>query len=67
MLCAEKLQRLMMASVLVLAGVLLSFGSIYGFILLGFTVVMIVIWAIIDFCPSIWLLTKIFGHCKNYS
>ena len=67
MMCAEKLQRLMMASVLVLAGVLLGFGSIYGFILLGFTVVMIVVWAITDFCPSIWALTKFFGHCKNHS
>ncbi len=66
MLCAEKLQRLMMAGVLLLAYFLISIGSIYGTILLAFTIVMIIIWAITDFCPSIWLLTKFFGHCKNY-
>jgi len=66
MLCAEKLQRLMMASVLLLAYFLMSIGSIYGMILVIFTIVMIVIWAITDFCPSIWILTKLFGHCKNY-
>ena len=66
MLCAEKLQRLMTASVLLLAYFLISIGSIYGTIILAFTIVMIVIWAITDFCPSIWLLTKLVGHCKNY-
>jgi len=66
MLCAEKLQRLMMAGVLLLAYFLISIGSIYGTILVLFTIGMIVIWAITDFCPSIWLLTKLVGHCKNY-
>lgn len=66
MLCAERLQRLMMASVLLIAYFLMSIGSGYGIALLLFAVVMIVIWAITDFCPSIWFFTKIFGHCKNY-
>lgn len=66
MLCAEKLQRLMMAIVVLIAYFLISIGSPYGTALLLFVVVMIVLWAITDFCPSIWLLTKLFGHCKNY-
>ena len=66
MLCAEKLQRLMLAGVLLVAYFLMSIGSIYGNILLFFVIGMIVVWAITDFCPSIWALTKFFGHCKNY-
>ncbi|MDD2383609.1 MAG: phosphoribosylaminoimidazole synthetase [Sulfurospirillaceae bacterium] len=66
MLCAEKLQRLMMAGVLIIAYFLMSIGSIYGNILLFFVIAMIVLWAITDFCPSIWTFSKLFGHCKNY-
>jgi len=65
MMCAEKLQRLMMAGVIALAWFLISMGSVYGSLLLGFVVVMIVVWAITDFCPSIWVLSKVFGRCKT--
>ncbi len=65
MMCAEKLQRLMMAGVIALSWFLISIGSVYGSILLGFVVVMIVVWAITDFCPSIWVLSKLFGRCKT--
>lgn len=64
MLCAEKLQRLLMAMVLFAACCLMSMGSLYGTILLGSVIAMIVIWAITDFCPSIWLFSKVVGHCK---
>lgn len=66
MMCAEKLQRLLMAVVLGIAYVLMSMGSVYGSILLGFVIAMIVVWAITDFCPSIWLLSKLFGRCKQH-
>lgn len=66
MLCAEKLQRLMMAGVLIIAYFLMSIGSVYGNILLFFVIAMIIVWAITDFCPSIWTFAKFFGHCKNY-
>ena len=66
MACAEKLQRIMMAAVLFVAWILMSMGSIYGSLLMGFVIAMIVVWAITDFCPSIWLLSKVFGHCKGY-
>ena len=65
MLCAEKLQRLVMAGVLLVAMYLMSIGSIYGTVLLSFVIGMIVIWAITDFCPSIWLFAKLFGTCKS--
>lgn len=65
MICAEKLQRLMMAGVIALAWFLISSGSVYGSFLLGFVVVMIVVWAITDFCPSIWVLSKLVGRCKS--
>jgi len=66
MMCAEKLQRLMMAAVLLIACCLMSVGSIYGTILLGFVIAMILVWAITDFCPSIWVFSKLVGHCKNH-
>ena len=66
MMCAEKLQRLLMAVVLGIAYGLMSMGSVYGSVLLGFVIAMIVLWAITDFCPSIWLFSKLFGHCKNH-
>jgi len=65
MICAEKLQRLMLAVVLFIACCLMSAGSVYGTMLLGFVIAMIIIWAITDFCPSIWLFTKLVGHCKR--
>jgi len=65
MMCAEKLQRFMMAAVLLIACCLMSVGSIYGTILLGFVIAMILLWAITDFCPSIWVFSKLVGHCKN--
>jgi len=65
MACAEKLQRLMMAGVLGIAWFLVSIGSVYGHALMGFVIVMVVVWAITDFCPSIWMLAKVFGRCKG--
>ena len=65
MICAEKLQRLMLAGVLALSWFLISVGSVYGFVLLGFVIAMIVIWAVTDFCPSIWVLSNLVGRCKS--
>jgi hypothetical protein len=30
-----------------------------------FVVAMIVVWAVTDFCPSLWAFGKIFGKCGN--
>lgn len=62
--CAERIQRLLMAFVLTISLFLVTAGSVYGLFLLGFVIVMILVWGVTDFCPSIWLLRKLIGSCK---
>ena len=64
-MCAEKIQRFLMAFVLLVAFYFMSIGSIVGIILQFFVIGMIIIWAITDFCPSLWIFGKIFGHCEK--
>jgi len=63
-MCAEKIQRFLMAIVLTISTILFFQGlSFYGMILQGFVILMILVWAIIDFCPSLWAFGKLFGKC----
>lgn len=65
-MCAEKIQRFLMAIVLTLSMVLFLQGfPLYGMILQGFVILMILVWAIADFCPSLWIFTKLFGKCSG--
>jgi hypothetical protein len=65
-MCAEKIQRLLMAIVLTISMVLFIQGfTLYGMILQGFVILMILIWAFVDFCPSIWVFSKLFGKCPT--
>ncbi|MDP1784513.1 MAG: phosphoribosylaminoimidazole synthetase [Sulfuricurvum sp.] len=65
-MCAEKIQRLLMAIVLTISMVLFTEGyTQYGMLLQGFVILMILVWAIKDFCPSIWIFTKFFGTCSK--
>ena len=64
-MCGEKLQRFLMATVLLVAFYFMSIGSIIGVVLQLFVVFMIVVWAITDFCPSIWIFNKLFGKCEK--
>jgi membrane-bound ClpP family serine protease len=64
-MCAERIQRLLMAIMLLLAFYLMSVGSVFGMVLQLFIIAMIVIWAITDFCPSLWAFGKMFGNCKK--
>lgn len=64
-MCGEKLQRFLMATVLLVAFYFMSIGSIIGVVLQLFVVFMIVVWAITDFCPSIWMFNKLFGKCEK--
>jgi multisubunit Na+/H+ antiporter MnhE subunit len=65
-MCAEKIQRLLMAIVLTISMVLFFQGFIaYGMILQGFVIAMIIVWALYDFCPSLWAFSKIFGKCPT--
>ena len=54
-----------MAIMLLVAYYFMSIGSVIGDILQLFIVAMIVIWAITDFCPSLWFFGKVFGPCKK--
>jgi hypothetical protein len=67
-MCAEKIQRFLMAIVLTVALVLMAMGPGfigYGVILQTFVILMVIVWAVTDFCPSIWLFKKLFGSCYD--
>ena len=62
--CAERVQRLMMSVFLLIILGLLSKGySLAALILIAFMSIMLFIYFIFDFCPSTWMLSKIFGSC----
>ncbi|NPA11798.1 MAG: phosphoribosylaminoimidazole synthetase [Epsilonproteobacteria bacterium] len=64
MMCAERVQRLMMSIFLLVILALLAKGySLVGLGMLAFMSVMLFIHFIFDFCPSTVILTKIFGSC----
>ena len=64
-MCVERIQRLMMAVMLGVVLFLFNSGmAMIGNIIGGFMIVMIFVWAIADFCPSIWVLGKIVKPCN---
>ena len=65
-MCAEKIQRFLMATVLALSMGLTALGHVEaGLFLQGFVILMVIVWAIKDFCPSLWIFTKLFGSCTK--
>ncbi|MDP3300550.1 MAG: phosphoribosylaminoimidazole synthetase [Sulfuricurvum sp.] len=65
-MCAEKIQRFLMAIVLTLSMALTAYGyTQYGMILQSFIILMVIVWAIKDFCPSLWVFSKLFGSCAQ--
>ena len=63
-MCAERLQRILMAIVIAIMVFLFNSGYILiGNILGAIVVFMIVAWAFTNFCPSIWIFEKLFGKC----
>lgn len=64
-MCAEKLQRILMAIVLIVSLFLTLNGSVVGIVLQTFVILMILVWAFTDFCPSLWAFKKMFGSCKK--
>lgn len=64
-MCAEKLQRILMAIVLTVSLFLLINGSGIGIVLQIFVIVMVLVWALTDFCPSLWAFKKMFGTCEK--
>jgi len=64
LLCAERVQRLMMSLFLLLILALLAKGySTIGLGLLAFMSIMLFIHFMFDFCPSTVMLLKLFGSC----
>ena len=67
-MCAERIQRFLMAIVLTISMVLFATGEVgLGVVLQTFVIIMIIVWALADFCPSLWAFKKIFGSCHDIS
>lgn len=64
-MCASRLQRLLTAFVVALAAVLFNLGLVAaGTGILVFVVAMLVLWALTNFCPSLWLFRRFFPPCS---
>ena len=64
LMCAERIQRVLMAIMLGVVIVLINLSlTIVAMVLQGFIIVMIIVWAFTDFCPSLWTFKKMFGSC----
>ncbi len=64
-MCVERPQRIMMAIMLSLIVVLFFSGFIkVAVVLQAIVIAMLLIWAITNFCPSIWVLRKIVPPCQ---
>ncbi len=65
MICVERIQRLMMAIFIIASiGVLHGYDFYIGTYMLLFMAVMLAVWAVTNFCPSIWMLSKFLPKCK---
>ncbi|MEA1916990.1 MAG: phosphoribosylaminoimidazole synthetase [Campylobacterota bacterium] len=65
-MCAERIQRFLMAIVLTVTMVLFAQGEMMiAMILQTFVILMVVVWALTDFCPSLWFFGKVFGKCEQ--
>ena len=64
LMCAERVQRLMMSVFLLIILALLAKGyNLAGLIMIAFMSIMLFIHFIFDFCPSTVVLLKLFGSC----
>ncbi len=62
--CAERMQRFLMAFMMLVILALLAKGLMtVALVLLAFIAIMLVVYGMFDFCPSTWALTKLFGSC----
>jgi len=65
-MCAERIQKFLMATVLVVALFLFLNSFIFlATIIQGFVIAMILAWAIFDVCPALWILKKFTPSCKE--
>jgi len=62
--CGERLQRFLMAFMMIIILMLLANGvTTIALALLAFVAIMLFIYGVFDFCPTTWMLTKLFGSC----
>ncbi|WP_456480735.1 YgaP-like transmembrane domain [Nautilia sp.] len=62
--CAERMQRFLMAFMMIVILVLLAKGlSTIALALLAFVAIMLFVYGVFDFCPSTWILNRFFGSC----
>jgi hypothetical protein len=65
-MCAERIQRFLMAIVLTVALFLFASNQmLYAMIIQTLVIVMVIVWALFDFCPSLWFFGKVFGKCPK--
>ncbi len=65
-MCAERIQRFLMAIVLTIALFFFATGNLqFGVVIQTFVILMVVVWALADFCPSLWVFKKVFGSCHD--
>jgi hypothetical protein len=65
-MCAERIQRFLMAIVLTVSMMLFVTGQMqWAVILQTFVILMVLVWAFTDFCPSLWFFGKLFGKCSQ--
>ncbi|WP_300362865.1 phosphoribosylaminoimidazole synthetase [Hydrogenimonas sp.] len=69
-MCAERIQRILTAIMLGIALMFLAQGAAgnalflkIGVALQVFIMLMMLVWAFTNFCPSLWFFTKVFGPC----
>ena len=64
-MCVSRIQRFMTSIVLGLVLFLGLTGNVtLAIALQSFVIIMMIIWAITNFCPSIWVLKKLFPPCS---
>ncbi len=70
-MCGDKAQRILMAIVLGFIMYLFAMGAQgnatmfkIAVVLQTFVIIMLLIFAFTNFCPSLWFFNKIFGKCK---
>ncbi|MRI82838.1 MAG: phosphoribosylaminoimidazole synthetase [Nitratiruptor sp.] len=69
-MCGDRMQRILMAIMLGLTMYLFALGRTdqtmfqIAVVLQTFMIVMILIFAFTNFCPSLWFFNKVFGKCQ---
>ncbi len=64
-MCAERVHRILMACVLGIALMLWATGNVQAFVIIQtFVIIMLLIWAFTNFCPSLWVFKKGLPPCK---